>query len=986
MFVNVVLSMKKILYIILFTLILYFKPNISLAQFEGNIWYFGNQAGIDFSTGKPVSILNSQMESKEGCAVICNSEGKLLFYTNGETVWNKNHEILLNGNNLLGGQGSSQSSLILQKPGNVNEYYLFTIDDDNGQFGLRYSIINMELDNGLGGILTEEKNLFLLENVSEKITAVRTNDGKSYWIVAHEFGSNRFFTYKFNKYGIDKNAVISGVGTTHSPTQLNEPGLALGCMKASLKGNKLALAIQYKNLFEVFDFDKKSGKLSNPATFTDYLFAYGVEFSPNEKYLYGTRRYATKIYQWDLHAEDIASSVIEIGTSLGSNGALQLGPLGNIFLSCRNKDYLGMISQPNKKGTAAQFNKEGIYLGGRKAQEGLPNFVPLFYMDPGFNNSGHCQDDVLSFKMNNKILVDSIIWSFDDNNSLTKNYTSAKDTSYVFSEPGDHKVKLISYFMKGTASYAEKNIHIQALPELDLGKDISACEYSLPVLDAGEGENRSYLWNNSEADRYIKAENSGLYTIRVSENSCHSYDTVNVIINKRPKVTSAEVTNTECNKNNGKISLSIEGDINKHHFQWRVVDRDFQGPKLKNLRAGNYPVTITHDNGCFRNIDTLKIQEFGIPEIEVQMGNNMVCEGEIVKMKAFNAEYYLWSTGETTEEIKVNAKRSEEFWVKGIAKNGCYKIEYININVYPAPARTFSDKIMACDGDTIWLDAGKNNNSVLWNDSITSRYLPVSGSGDYSLKISDQYACNYERSTEIVFNSNPEPDLGPDQTFCFGLETELDAGDWQSYQWNSGERSRSIKTGSSGIYEVIVTNENNCSGKDQISINVPPKINIEPHIKVPGGKNTYDGVISISVEGGSPPYTYLWSNFETGASRENLSEGLYSVKVTDSNNCSQILKNEIIADSENHLEIPNAFTPNGDGINDLWTIKNSEMYPEMKVLVYNSAGKQVFNSKGYSSPWNGRERGNLLPTNTYYYYIDLVNGSKRLSGSVTLIL
>ncbi|MFC2128316.1 gliding motility-associated C-terminal domain-containing protein [Bacteroidota bacterium] len=978
--------MKKLKYILQFAIILYFLPIVSFAQYEGNVWYFGQQAGIDFSTGRPVPILDSQMEAKEGCAVISDPEGKLLFYTNGETVWNKNHQILLNGNNLRGGQGSSQSSLILRNPGKINEYYLFTVDDDNGEYGLRYSIINMEFENGLGGISAEEKNIFLAKNVSEKITAVKTDNGDSFWIIAHEFGTNRFFTYQLNKYGINSAAVVSEVGVAHSPTQLNEPGIALGCMKASLKGNKLALAIQYKNLFEVFDFDKKTGKLSHPVTFSDYLFAYGVEFSPNEKFLYGTRRYATKVYQWDLEAEDIASSVEEVGTSLGSNGALQLGPLGNIYLTCRDKEYLGMIQNPNKKGISSEFVKEGVYLGGRKAQEGLPNFVPLFYIDPGFKSSGHCQGDTLLFKMNNKTLIDSIYWSFDEGYSYSRNYTAARDTFCVFNEAGNYRVKLITYSLKGTVNFSEKIITIQPLPEIDLGKDISACEYSLPVLDAGIGNNRSYLWNNSENDRFLNVQNSGSYTLRVSENSCYSFDTINVTINKRPQVIDATVKDTDCNKNNGLISLSVEGDIDKHYFTWGGVDVDYHGPELQNLSAGNYPVKIEHENGCFNKLDTLRIQEFGIPEMEVNVENDLVCMGEIVKLKALNAEHYIWSTGETTEEISITANSSKEYWVKGINKNGCYKIEYVNINVYPTPALTFSDKIMACEGDTIWLDAGNNNISVLWSDSSTNRYLPVSGSGAYSLKINDQYACNYERKAEFVFNKNPEPDLGPDQSFCFGLETELDAGEWQSYQWNSGERSRTIKTGSSGIYEIVVTDENKCSGRDQISINVPPKLSVVSHIKEPGGINTNDGVIRISVKGGEPPYTYLWSDFETCAIKENVSEGIYSVRVTDANNCSEILKSEIVAGAGNYLEIPTAFTPNGDGINDLWLIKNSELYPAIKVLVYNSSGQEVYNSRGYTDPWNGRSRGSLLPTNTYYYFIDLANGMERLSGSVTIIL
>jgi gliding motility-associated-like protein len=86
-----------------------------------------------------------------------------------------------------------------------------------------------------------------------------------------------------------------------------------------------------------------------------------------------------------------------------------------------------------------------------------------------------------------------------------------------------------------------------------------------------------------------------------------------------------------------------------------------------------------------------------------------------------------------------------------------------------------------------------------------------------------------------------------------------------------------------------------------------------------------------------------------------------------------------------NIIIPNAFTPNGDGINDTWDIKNLDTYPNCTVEIYNRWGENVYSSIGYGIPWNGTYRGAPLPTGAYYYIINLKNGHKGLSGYVAII-
>lgn len=110
---------------LLFVLILFYGATC-LSQGEANVWYFGENAGLDFNNGAPVAITNGQLVTDEGCATISNATGQLLFYTDGVTVYNRNHSIMLNGTGLLGHASSTQSATIIPQPGTTHLYYIFT--------------------------------------------------------------------------------------------------------------------------------------------------------------------------------------------------------------------------------------------------------------------------------------------------------------------------------------------------------------------------------------------------------------------------------------------------------------------------------------------------------------------------------------------------------------------------------------------------------------------------------------------------------------------------------------------------------------------------------------------------------------------------------------------------------------------------------------------------------------------------------------------
>ena len=132
--------MKKHL-LLLFVLILSLS---CYAQGEANIWYFGRNAGLDFNSGNPISLNDGQLSTEEGCATISNSNGNLLFYTDGITVWNKNHQIMPNGIGLLGDPSSAQSAIIVPKPNSSTIYYVFTTPSvGNTLIGACFSEVDM---------------------------------------------------------------------------------------------------------------------------------------------------------------------------------------------------------------------------------------------------------------------------------------------------------------------------------------------------------------------------------------------------------------------------------------------------------------------------------------------------------------------------------------------------------------------------------------------------------------------------------------------------------------------------------------------------------------------------------------------------------------------------------------------------------------------------------------------------------------------------
>lgn len=151
--------------------------------------------------------------------------------------------------------------------------------------------------------------------------------------------------------------------------------------------------------------------------------------------------------------------------------------------------------------------------------------------------------------------------------------------------------------------------------------------------------------------------------------------------------------------------------------------------------------------------------------------------------------------------------------------------------------------------------------------------------------------------------------------------------------------------------------------------------------------NAKQGSAAVFVTGGRYPYSYSWSNGAQTADISNLDVGSYDVTITDRYGHTLIASATVatnVADAA-CLEIPNAFTPDGDGVNDNWNIKTLTEFKNCKVEIYNQWGSVLFSSTGYTTPWDGKYNNKPVEAGTYYYVIDLANGYDKYNGSVTII-
>lgn len=361
-----------------FIIACYMPGGGALAQKQANVWYFGNaKAGLDFSQIPPRVLSNGAMVASEGVASIADSTGRLLFYTNGESIWNREHQVMVNSSNLGGHISARQGVIIVPQPGNKSRYFVFTTDALENKFarGLRYAVVDMRRQSGLGEVLAKNTSLHPLAEENLTATGGCGCSGPSrYWVAAD----------RQDRPGVLYAYRVDSAGVHTQPVETLLQGIAnISYLKFSPSGNRLAFTGLTNNddsIIGVVDFDAATGRFSNlkliPVDSRDYHRA--VEFSGDGKLLYFTSWSSPQLTQYDLRhasAEEMARTAVPlVQHPVYSLHSPQLATDGKIYVSSYDgkQTSMAVIEHPNLKGEASLFRHNAFPGIGAFV---LPNFV-----------------------------------------------------------------------------------------------------------------------------------------------------------------------------------------------------------------------------------------------------------------------------------------------------------------------------------------------------------------------------------------------------------------------------------------------------------------------------------------------------------------------------------------------------------------------------------------------------------------------------------
>jgi gliding motility-associated-like protein len=268
-----------------------------------------------------------------------------------------------------------------------------------------------------------------------------------------------------------------------------------------------------------------------------------------------------------------------------------------------------------------------------------------------------------------------------------------------------------------------------------------------------------------------------------------------------------------------------------------------------------------------------------------------------------------------------------------------------------------------------------------YNDSVDVLWNNVNGVQTIKVTEYTAFSCINSPSFGHVLVSSPKVSLGQDQAICQGQSTMLDPDtSFMIYHWNTGETTKSITASTSGLYSLSVTDINGCMGTDSmyLTVNQIPNVNLGRDTTLCGGK----GLVLDAGIGGD---RYTWSTGEITQTIQ-IGEGKQTIWVrVDNNGC--LSSDTINIEPCLISTIPNAFTPNNDGDNDTWRIRYIEGRANVTVEIFDRWGRRVFQSK-HGLPnggWDGTFNGRNLPMDSYYYIINMNDGSDPLVGTVTII-
>lgn len=523
------------------------------------------------------------------------------------------------------------------------------------------------------------------------------------------------------------------------------------------------------------------------------------------------------------------------------------------------------------------------------------------------------------------------------------------------------------------------------------------------VVATGGTPPYEYAWSDGQSG--ITAYNlvAGVaYSVSVSDmGGCSAVLPFAVV--QRPELNPIiNVRDINCGISQGALTAVVTGGTLP--YQSYVWSNGEVGTTIENLSAGTYRLTVFDANGCTADAEA-HVSMLGLLSVSASVTQSITCFGyndgsvSAVCQNAAQPPVYSWNTGLSSPELYnlfagvYTVSVTDAWGCTGQAAVNLVSPPEMDIQVYSESPTCYNSK----DGSIIVSAfGGMAPYDYFWNNSTSENEISGVGTGTYSVSIIDAAGCSVAKTITLEAPPAINVETTVSEIKCNGEKTgriEVSAeGGVLPYRYMIegliDQTSMSVFNNlNAGYYVLHVIDNNNCDVREPVLVPQPDELQVSVSVEDPFCRNSRTGKINVGVVGGVEPYLYSLNNSTSDVSYlQNIPSGDYTVTVIDGNNCRSSEMLVTLTDVDVAcLRIPNVFTPNDDGVNDIWEIVNIEMFPAAEVNVFNRWGQLLFTSKGYTEPWDGRYRGHFVPAGTYLYVIDLFNDDEPYKGVVTII-
>ena len=522
-------------------------------------------------------------------------------------------------------------------------------------------------------------------------------------------------------------------------------------------------------------------------------------------------------------------------------------------------------------------------------------------------------------------------------------------------------------------------VTVFALPQVSVTPQ-SICNGATATLTAS-GAN-TYTWSNLQNSNTITVNpvvTTTYSAIGTSTDGCVSSTIITTVtVSNAPNITVNSAT--ICNGSSATLTAS-----GVDTYSWS------SGPTssiivVNPTTTSNYTVT-GFQNGCsVMASNTTAVIVNALPNVSITSIAS-ICNGKTATLSASGADTYTWSNNQNGNTTTVSPSASSNFSVIGTNSiTGCSNSGNFNLTVYPLPTLSISGNFIICYGSTSSLTA-TGAQTYTWNNGLTGSLVNLTPtvSTDYTVTGTDVNGCENNLSTTVSVTTLPTLVVSQG-TICAGKTYTIAPSGATSYTYSSG--SAAVTPTANTVYTISGSSAENCVNSTTVSVLVfaNPTVNAGPGRMI----KIYDSFTLNASASGATSYT--WSPASLVQNPNILQATGIGAQTTDFMITASSSVGCVSSDTVNvnvntdNLEISNYMSPNGDGVNDTWKVNNAYFVKDYSVEVIDQWGHSVYNkSNNYNNEWDGNDQNGRPVPDGVYYYVFLLDGVVKHSGSITLL-